>query len=59
MTKWYKQRCREIFDDEMESLDRELREGYITQDEYNKYAKEISRQYEEDLSEMGDDYYAD
>lgn len=42
----------EWFDDEMDELDRDLREGRITEKQYNDYSRNIRQQYQDDIEDL-------
>lgn len=48
------ERLNKWFDQEMDDLDRDLREGRITEKQYNSYTRNIRDQYQEDINDIAD-----
>lgn len=49
-----RQKLAESYEDEYLSLDRELENGEISQQEYDKYVRILNQQYKQDLADLKD-----
>lgn len=50
-----RERLNKWFDQEMNDLDRDLREGRISEKQYNEYTRNIRDQYNEDVWDLEHD----